>query len=199
MTDYGHELLFGAFLPPDAGQASAVLALSRVVEELELDVLAFQDHPYQPGFLDTWTLLSFLAAPTSRVRLLPDVANVPLRPPAVLARSAATLDILSGGRLELGLGAGYFLEAIAAMGGPRRTAPENVDALEEAITIIRRLWTPGPPVHFSGRWYRLEGPGRARGPRPHDPHPGQHGRAGRPRPGRDPPRLQPLRPVREER
>jgi alkanesulfonate monooxygenase SsuD/methylene tetrahydromethanopterin reductase-like flavin-dependent oxidoreductase (luciferase family) len=121
-----------------------------VVEELELDVLAFQDHPYQPGFLDTWTLLSFLAA-------------------------------------------------IAAMGGPRRTAAENVDALEEAITIIRRLWTPGPPVHFSGRWYRLEGPGRARGPRPHDPHPGQHGRAGRPRPGRDPPRLQPLRPVREER
>ena len=108
MTDYGHELLFGAFLPPDAGQASAVLALSRVVEELELDVLAFQDHPYQPGFLDTWTLLS-------------------------------------------------FLDAIAAMGGPRRTAAENVDALEEAITIIRRLWTPGPPVHFSGRWYRLEG------------------------------------------
>ena len=53
MTDYGHELLFGAFLPPDAGQASAVLALSRVVEELGLDILAFQDHPYQPGFLDT--------------------------------------------------------------------------------------------------------------------------------------------------
>ena len=105
MTDYGHKLLFGAFLLPDAGQASAVLALSRVVEELELDVLAFQDHPYQPGFLDTWTLLSYLAAQTTRVRLLPDVANVPLRPPAVLARSTASLDILSQGRLELGLGA----------------------------------------------------------------------------------------------
>jgi hypothetical protein len=157
MTDYGHDLLFGASLPPDAGQASTVLALSRVVEELGLDVLAFQDHPYQPGFCDTWTLLSFLAARTSRVRLLPDVANVPLRPPAVLARAAAALDILSGGRLELGLGAGYFLDAIAAMGGPRRTAAEHVDALEEAITVIRQLWTPGPPVHFAGRWYQLEG------------------------------------------
>ena len=157
MTDYGHDLLFGASLPPDACQASTVLALSRVVEELGLDVLAFQDHPYQPGFLDTWTLLSYLAAQTTRVRLLPDVANVPLRPPAVLARSAASLDILSQGRVELGLGAGYFLDAIAAMGGPRRTAAENVDALEEAITVIRRLWTPGPPVQFQGRWYRLEG------------------------------------------
>ena len=157
MTDYGHELLFGASLPPDAGQASAVLALAETVEELGLDLLAFQDHPYQPGFLDTWTLLSFLAARTSRVRLLPDVANLPLRPPAVLARSAASLDILSGGRVELGLGAGYFLDAIAAMGGPRRTAAENVEALEEAITVIRQLWASGPPVQFSGRWYRLEG------------------------------------------
>jgi alkanesulfonate monooxygenase SsuD/methylene tetrahydromethanopterin reductase-like flavin-dependent oxidoreductase (luciferase family) len=157
MADLGHDLVFGAFLPPDAAQAEAVLTLARTVEDLGLDLLAFQDHPYQPGFLDTWTLLSFLAAQTSRVRLLPDVANVPLRPPAVLARSAATLDILSGGRLELGLGAGYFLDAIAAMGGPRRSAAENVDALGEAITVIRLLWTPGPPVSFAGRWYRLEG------------------------------------------
>ena len=157
MADLGHDLVFGAFLPPDAAQAEAVLTLARTVEDLGLDLLAFQDHPYQPGFLDTWTLLSFLAAQTSRVRLLPDVANVPLRPPAVLARSAATLDILSGGRLELGLGAGYFLDAIAAMGGPRRSAAGNVDALGEAITVIRLLWTPGPPVSFAGRWYRLEG------------------------------------------
>jgi alkanesulfonate monooxygenase SsuD/methylene tetrahydromethanopterin reductase-like flavin-dependent oxidoreductase (luciferase family) len=157
VADHGHELLFGAFLPPDATRAEPVLALARTVEDLGLDLLAFQDHPYQPGFLDTWTLLSFLAARTSRVRLLPDVANVPLRPPAMLARSAAALDILSRGRLELGLGAGYFLDAIAAMGAPRRTAAENVDALSEAITVIRLLWAPGPPVHFQGRWYRLEG------------------------------------------
>ena len=157
MPDHGHDLWFGASLPPDAARADAVVALAGTVEDLGLDVLAFQDHPYQPGFLDTWTLLTFLAARTSRVRLLPDVANVPLRPPAVLARAAAALDILSGGRLELGLGAGYFLDAIAAMGGPRRTAAGHVDALEEAIAVIRALWTPGPPVRLAGRHYSLDG------------------------------------------
>ena len=79
--------------------------------------MTFQDHPYQPRFLDTWTLLSVLAAQTSTVRLAPNVANLPLRPPAVLARSVASLDILSGGRVELGLGAGAFWDAIEANGG----------------------------------------------------------------------------------
>ena len=134
-----------------------MVALAGTVEDLGLDLLAFQDHPYQPGFLDTWTLLAFLAARTSRVRLFPDVANVPLRPPAVLARAAVALDILSGGRVELGLGAGYFLDAIAAMGGPRRTAAEHVEALGEAIAVIRGLWTPGPPVRLAGRYHSLDG------------------------------------------
>jgi alkanesulfonate monooxygenase SsuD/methylene tetrahydromethanopterin reductase-like flavin-dependent oxidoreductase (luciferase family) len=157
MTDYGHDLWFGASLPPDAARAEAVVALAGTVEDLGLDLLAFEDHPYQPGFLDTWTLLAFLAARTSRVRLFPDVANVPLRPPAVLARAAVALDILSGGRVELGLGAGYFLDAIAAMGGPRRTAAEHVEALGEAIAVIRGLWTPGPPVRLAGRYHSLDG------------------------------------------
>ena len=157
MTDHGHDLLFGAFVTPDARRHEHVLALALAAEDLGLDVLTFQDHPYQPSFLDTWTLLSFLAARTRRISLAPNVANVPLRPPAVLARSAAALDILSGGRLELGLGAGYFLDAIASMGGPQRTAGEHVDALDEAITVIRSLWTPGPAVHFEGRYHRLDG------------------------------------------
>ena len=162
MTDFGHDLWFGASLPPDAARAEAVVALAGTVEDLGLDLLAFQDHPYQPGFLDTWTLLAFLAARTSRVRLFPDVANVPLRPPAVLARAAAALDILSGGRVELGLGAGYFRDAIAAMGGPRRTAAEHVEALEEAVAVVRALWTPGPPVRLAGRYTRWREPSRAR-------------------------------------
>lgn len=157
MSDLGHELWFGAFLPPDARQPAAVLALCDHVDELGLEVLSFQDHPYQPGFLDTWTLLSFVAARTSRVRLVPSVANIPLRPPAVLARAAAALDILSGGRVELGVGAGYFLDAIASMGAPRRSAVENVAALDEAIRVIRALWAPGPAVTMTGEHYRLEG------------------------------------------
>jgi alkanesulfonate monooxygenase SsuD/methylene tetrahydromethanopterin reductase-like flavin-dependent oxidoreductase (luciferase family) len=157
MTDYGHDLLFGASVAPDARQHEHVLALALAAEDFDLDLLTFQDHPYQPGFLDTWTLLSYLAARTRRIGLAPNVANVPLRPPAVLARSAAALDILSDGRVELGLGAGYFLDAIASMGGPRRTPGQHVDALEEAIAVIRSLWTPGQPVHLDGRYYRLDG------------------------------------------
>lgn len=157
MTDYGHDLQFGAFLTPEAGRHQTVLALAASAEEVGLDLVTFQDHPYQPSFLDTWTLLSYLAARTTSIRLAPNVANLPLRPPAVLARSAAALDVLSGGRVELGLGSGYFFDAIEAMGGPKRSPGEHVDALAEAITVIRSLWQPGPPVHFDGRHYRLAG------------------------------------------
>ena len=73
------------------------------------------------GFLDTWTLLAYLAARTERIRLVPDVLNLPLRLPSVVAKSAALLDLLSDGRVELGIGAGAFWDAVAAFGGPRRT------------------------------------------------------------------------------
>lgn len=121
MADYGHELRFGIFVPPEAARGQALLRLIRRADDSGLEVLAVQDHPYQPAFLDTWTLLSYTAAITRKLTLMPAVANLPLRPPAVLARSAASLDLLSGGRLELGLGAGAFWDAIEAMGGARRT------------------------------------------------------------------------------
>ena len=141
MTDYGHELQFGIFVTPNAAQVDAVLELSKLADVLGLDLVTFQDHPYQGRFLDTWTLLSFVAAQTSNVRIAPNVANLPLRPPVVLARSVASLDILSGGRVELGLGAGAFWDAIAAVGGPRLTPGQSVDALAEAIDIIRASGT----------------------------------------------------------
>ena len=78
-------------------------------------------------------LLAAVAARTRRVVLFPDVANLPLRPPAMMAKAAGSLDLLSGGRFELGLGAGGFWDAIKAMGGPARTPAESVSALEEAI------------------------------------------------------------------
>jgi alkanesulfonate monooxygenase SsuD/methylene tetrahydromethanopterin reductase-like flavin-dependent oxidoreductase (luciferase family)/hemerythrin-like domain-containing protein len=155
MGDLGHELWFGCFLTPDARQAEAVVELARLSDRLGLDVVGIQDHPYQARFLDTWTLLSLLAAETERIRLLPDVINLPLRPPAVLARAAASLDLLSGGRVELGLGTGAFWDAVVAMGGPRREPGEAIAALEEAIRLIRALWTPGPPVTLEGAHYRL--------------------------------------------
>ncbi len=100
------ETKFGYFLIPNV--EDPLIETAKTVERLGLDYVAVQDHPYQRRFVDTWTLLSMIAASTERIGLFPDVASLPLRPPAVLAKAAASLDVLSGGRVELGLGAGAF-------------------------------------------------------------------------------------------
>jgi alkanesulfonate monooxygenase SsuD/methylene tetrahydromethanopterin reductase-like flavin-dependent oxidoreductase (luciferase family)/hemerythrin-like domain-containing protein len=169
MSDYGHPLSFGAFLTPTNDDAAQLVALAVLAEEIGLDLVTFQDHPYQPGFFDTWTLLSFVAARTERVHLAPNVANLPLRPPAVLARSVASLDLLSGGRVELGLGAGAFWDAIEAMGGRRLSPGEGVRALEEAIDVLRQIWDGDARggVRVDGEYYRVKG--AKRGPSPAHP------------------------------
>src|SRR5256884_9917411 len=139
--DDGRPIDFGYSIIPNASESPSLAGTARLADELGFDLLGIQDHPYQWRFLDTWTLISVLAAQTSRIRLFPDVANLPLRPPAVLAKAAASVDLLSGGRFELGLGAGGFWDAIAAMGGPRRSPGEAVDALEEAIAVMRLMWS----------------------------------------------------------
>ena len=156
MPDYGHDLQFGIFPSPAAADAERTLELAQLAEVSGLDLVSVQDHPYQAKHLDTWTLLSVIAARTTAIRVAPNVANLPLRPPVVLARSAATLDLLSGGRVELGLGAGAFWDAIAAAGGPRRTPGEAVDALVEAIGIIRAVWGEGT-VRSVGEHYQVNG------------------------------------------
>lgn len=159
MTDYGHELAFGIFVTPTSQRPQDVVELAVLADASGLDLVTFQDHPYQPALLDTWTLLSYTAARTQRVSLAGNVLNLPLRNPAVLARSLASLDLLTGGRVELGIGAGGFHQAIAAMGGPDRDPGEAVDALEEGIRVIRDIWdvsTKGG-VRFSGQHYRLSG------------------------------------------
>jgi alkanesulfonate monooxygenase SsuD/methylene tetrahydromethanopterin reductase-like flavin-dependent oxidoreductase (luciferase family) len=169
MTDYGHDLLFGAFVTPTAQPATHAVELAVAADRAGLDLVTFQDHPYQPKFLDTWTLLSYVAARTERVRLSGNVLNLPLRHPAVLARSAASLDLLSGGRFELGIGAGGFWDAIEAMGGRRLSPGQAVDALEEAIRIFREIWAADEPggVRVDGEYYQVEG--AKRGPAPaHD-------------------------------
>jgi alkanesulfonate monooxygenase SsuD/methylene tetrahydromethanopterin reductase-like flavin-dependent oxidoreductase (luciferase family) len=156
MTDYGHELEFGAFLTPEADHLGRLLENAQLAEVLGLDLVTLQDHPYQARYGDTWTLLSAIGARTSTIKVAPNVASLPLRPPVVLAKSAATLDLLTGGRVELALGAGAFWDAIEAAGGPRRSPREAVDALVEAITLIRQLWAGGT-VRFEGTHYRAKG------------------------------------------
>src|SRR5262249_20944149 len=121
MPDYGHPLRFGSFITPGNSAASQPVRLAVLSEELGLDLVTFQDHPYQASFLDTWTLLSWVGAQTERVQLSGNVLNLPLRQPAVLARSAASLDLLSGGRVSLGIGAGGVWDAMPAVGGGRVT------------------------------------------------------------------------------
>ncbi|GAA1999498.1 LLM class flavin-dependent oxidoreductase [Microbacterium ulmi] len=162
-------LEFGAFITPSAANPQSPVALAQVAEASGLDLVTFQDHPYQPAFLDTWTLMTYVAAQTQTIRVAPNVLNLPLRPPAVVARSAASLDLLSGGRFSLGIGAGGFWDAIAAMGGTRLTPGQAVTALDEAIDVIRALWDTDERggVFTEGRHHRVTG--AKRGPRPaHD-------------------------------
>jgi alkanesulfonate monooxygenase SsuD/methylene tetrahydromethanopterin reductase-like flavin-dependent oxidoreductase (luciferase family) len=147
----------GVFVVPDASDPQLTVDQIVAADRAGLDLAGVQDHPYQRRFFDTWTLLSYVAARTERITLLPDVINVPLRQPAVLAKAAASLDVLSGGRVELGLGAGAFWEAVEAMGGPRRTPGESVQALEEAMRIMRAFLDMEPSVRLEGEHYRAAG------------------------------------------
>ena len=146
--DYGQPVRFGIFLTPEA--TDRPLRLAALADELGYDIVGVQDHPYQRRFFDTWTLLTAIAMRTERITVFPDVANLPLRPPAMLAKAAASLDILSGGRLELGLGAGGFWNGIKAYDGPVRTPGESVSALEEAIQVMRLLWSGQHGIKFEG-------------------------------------------------
>ncbi|MEE6282034.1 LLM class flavin-dependent oxidoreductase [Georgenia sp. MJ170] len=165
-VDYGHPLQVGVFLTPNADQPHTVVDLAVRADELGLDLVTVQDHPYQPRFLEAWTLLSWIAGRTDRIQLAPSVLNTPMRPPAVVARAAASLDLLARGRVGLALGAGHFWDAMTAMGVARRTPGESVDALEEAIEVVRSVWdaaAPGP-VRHRGEHHVVDG--AQRGPAP---------------------------------
>ena len=147
----------GVSLTPNADDYEKLVELAVAADGAGLDLIGIQDHPYQRRFLDTWMLIADLLARTERITILPDVANLPLRQPPMLAKAAASLDVMSGGRFELGLGAGASWRRIATMGGPRRSPGEGVDALSEAIDLIRLAWSDEESVSFDGRYYAVEG------------------------------------------
>lgn len=155
---------FGAFLTPSAAEHAEVVAQTLAAERGGLDLIGIQDHPYQRRFLDTFTLIADLLARTQRIRIFPDVANLPLRGPVMIAKAAVSLDVMSGGRFELGLGAGAFWDAVAGMGGPRRGPGESIDALEEAMRIVRAALDGERVVRGSGPTYPI--PGYPPGPPP---------------------------------
>ena len=167
MADYGRELEFGVSFEPLADPLDFAVRVAKAADGAGLDLVGIQDHPYQRRFLDTWTLISTLVPVTERVRFFPDVANLPLRPPAMLAKAAASLDVLSGGRVEMGLGAGAFWDAVVGMGGPQRSPGEAVRATEEAMRVMRLVWSENRSLRLEGEFYSLKG--MRPGPRPaHD-------------------------------
>ncbi|WP_041562744.1 LLM class flavin-dependent oxidoreductase [Nocardia brasiliensis] len=150
-------LRFGIQWAPTATELPRLRALAKVADREGLDLLGIQDHPYSGGLADTFAVIATVLAETGRLRVFPDVASLPLRGPAMLGKQAATLDLLSGGRFELALGAGAFWPAIRAMGGPTRSNPEALQALEEATAVIRAMWQPGTKANVDGTHYTVHG------------------------------------------
>ena len=149
-------LQFGVFLDPRAAEIGRLREHVQDAEAAGFDYVSIQDHPYVPEFLDTFALIGTLIGETSRVRFMPNVANLPLRPAPMLAKTSATLDLLSGGRFELGLGAGRAWGQIAGLGGPRRTPGEAVAAVSEAIDVLHAMWLPGRRASLPGEHYPLD-------------------------------------------
>ncbi len=151
-------LRFGANIDPSILGIETAYSIADYADRVKLDLIGVQDHPYNRRHLDTWTLLTALGVRTKHVNLVTNVANLPLRPPAMLAKAAATLDVLTGGRVEVGLGAGAFWTGVRAMGGEERTPAQAYAAFEDAVTIIRGLWNSGGRgVTYRGEVYHLEG------------------------------------------
>ena len=130
-----------------------------------IPVATFPDHLFLP--LAPLVAAAVAAEATSTLRVGPFLMANDLRSPAVLAKELASLDLLSGGRVELGLGAGAFWDAIVATGGRRLAPGEAVGALEEAITIIREVWDADQRggVRLPGEHYRVVGAKRGPAPR----------------------------------
>ena len=156
-------LQFGVFLSPRVADLGPLREHVQVAEAAGFDYVSFQDHPYVPDFLDTFALIGALIGQTSRLRFMTDVANLPLRPAQMLAKTSASLDVLSGGRFELGLGAGRAWDQIAGLGGPRRSPREAVAAVSEAIDVLHALWLSGRTITLPGQYYPVTA---ATGPAP---------------------------------
>jgi F420-dependent oxidoreductase-like protein len=159
---------FGALLRQADNQWSSIAESARICDDLGFHAIHFIDHllaiPDPAGdILEAWTTMTACAALTRRVRVSANVLCNSFRSPALLAKMAATLDVVSGGRLELALGAGWHEPEYRAYGFPFERPGVRIDQLGEGVRLIKRLWT-GDPVDFDGRHYRVAG-GRCR-PRP---------------------------------
>ena len=151
-------VLFGLNVDPSTSNLDEAYRRAHIADQNGLDLITIQDHAYNRQHLETWTLMTALAAATRHVHVGGNVLTLPLRPPAMLAKQAATLDVISNGRVELGLGAGAYPPGIDAFGGPDLSPAEQVRAFEEGLAIIRGLWrSSGRSFSYDGEFYQVQG------------------------------------------
>lgn len=176
---------FGTFVPQGwkgdqdgvaaAQQWDRILAVAKVIEEVGYDSLWVYDHFHthpvvkQESTFEAWTLMAALAAATSRVRLGQMCTCALYRPPSMLAKIASSVDVISGGRLDVGIGAGWSKGEFEAYGYPFPSAGERLDQLEEAVQVLLAMWTEDE-AFFKGEHYVVDG--AINRPRPlQKPHP----------------------------
>jgi alkanesulfonate monooxygenase SsuD/methylene tetrahydromethanopterin reductase-like flavin-dependent oxidoreductase (luciferase family) len=149
-------MLFGLGVSPSAAPGYDPVAYGRRAEELGFDFLSTSDHPAgtEPTF-ECWTMLSWIAAATTRIRLATRVLGLPYRAPAMVAKMAETFDRLSDGRLILGLGGGSSDHEFRAFGLGVPSPGDKVDGLAESIQIITGLWR-APALTFEGRLFHTD-------------------------------------------
>lgn len=156
-----HALRFQVLILPNLPW-DGLLGRFRQVEDLGFDLAVTGDHfvdwtnPPAP-WAEVWTLLAAVAQATRRIRLAPCVAQIPLRNPAMLAREALTVEHISGGRLEIGLGLGLPIDPSYAMAGiPNWSNRERADRFEEYVEIVDRLLS-NEVTTYKGRFYEVDG------------------------------------------
>ena len=149
-------MLLGLSIPTDVGPDFDPAGLAQLAERLGFDFVSSVDHPEGTSPThETWTMLTWVAAATSRIKIATRVLGVPYRPPAMVAKMAETFHRLSDGRLILGLGGGGSDKEFRAFGLGVPTPGEKVDGLAEAVAIVRGLWQERQ-FSFEGKLYRTE-------------------------------------------
>jgi F420-dependent oxidoreductase-like protein len=167
------DLVFGTFVPQGwrgefAGFGSAsnqwnrAVEVAKLAESLGFDALWVYDHfhnvpePIHETMFESWTMLTAISQQTSRIRIGQLVASNPYRHPGLLAKMTSTLDVISGGRLNVGVGAGWSESEFKAYGYAYDTTIERIEKLGESIQILRSMWT-NPDTSFDGAYYQLAG------------------------------------------
>ncbi|UCG40013.1 MAG: LLM class F420-dependent oxidoreductase [Acidimicrobiia bacterium] len=163
---------FGAFVPQGwrldlvgierEDEWSTMVDVAQTIERAGYESLWVYDHfhtvpvPTQEVTYEAWTLMAALATVTDTVRLGQMCTCNSYRPPSYLAKVAASIDVISGGRVEMGIGAGWYAHEYAGYGYPFPKPSERIGQLREGVEIMQRMWTEDE-VHFEGKHYTLEG------------------------------------------